>query len=109
MDFFTSCLHKLLLPVGLLLLLAGCESDVSSQKEAPLPEVQVYIDADNQIYVNEERHHITRIQPLVEDLRAQHPEGIRFRIVADDKSNIMIVNELCRYIHPHPLQFASAE
>lgn len=109
MDFFTSHLHKLLLSIGLLLLLAGCESDVSSQQEAPLPEVQVYIDADNQIYVNDEKHHIARIQPLVEDLRAQYPAGIRFRIVADDESSIKVVNELCRYIHPHPLQFASAE
>lgn len=109
MLFFTSRLYKLILLVGMLLLLAGCEAKESSRQEAPLPEVQVYINADDQIFVNEEKHHIARIQPLVEDLRAQYPAGIRFRIVADDESSIKVVNELCRYIHPHPLQFASAE
>lgn len=109
MIFFTSRLHKLIMLAGMLLLLAGCEAEESSRQDAPLTVVQVYIDADNQIYVNEKKHHIARIQPLLEDLRAQYPTGIRFRIIADDESSIKLVNELCRYIHPHPLQFASAE
>lgn len=94
--------------VFIILLLSGCGAERTVPENQPLPNMIVHIDAENRIYVDGEHHHISRIQLLTEELREQYPEGVQFKIVADPNSSIRIVNEVCRYIHPHPLQFASA-
>ena len=107
--FFTIRVHLFYIICVLTLFFAACGTENASQEKQPLPKITVHIDAQNQIYVSGKRHHISRIEPLVKKLQSQHPGGVQFIIAAEEGSSIHIINDLCRYLHPLPLQFASAD
>ncbi|MCH8556624.1 MAG: hypothetical protein LAT84_02325 [Balneolia bacterium] len=75
--------------------------------EEPVTEIRITLDAQNQLYVDGQKSHLTRLQNLVET-HPQH-EQVSYILETSAESCIYRINDITRTIHPAPLQFASAE
>ncbi len=78
-----------------------------TSEDTPVKEIVVMLDAENQLYVDGEKIHLTRLQNLVET-QTRH-EQASYILQIDDKACIHRVNDITRTLHPAPLQFASAQ
>lgn len=94
----------ILIALFTILSLTAC-SGVSD--EEPVTEIRITLDAQNQLYVDGQKSHLTRLQNLVETY-PQH-EQVSYILETSAESCIHRINDITRTLHPAPVQFASAE
>lgn len=79
--------------------------DFQSKPDEPRIMV-ITLDADNLIFLDGERISFANLQKQINEIRDTEP--LLFEIRSDTGSCIYRINDLTRFLHPDPVQFAHA-
>lgn len=66
----------------------------------------ITLDADNLIFLDGQRISFANLQKQISEIRDTEPEPLFFEIRSDAGSCIYRINDLTRFLHPDPVQFA---
>ncbi|AXI99575.1 hypothetical protein CYPRO_0288 [Cyclonatronum proteinivorum] len=91
--------------LGALIMVYLVNGDFQNQLEEPRIVV-ITLDADNLIFLDGQRISFANLQKQISEIRDSEP--LLFEIRSEAGSCIYRINDLTRFLHPDPVQFAHA-